>query len=336
MESQPIVTINTTPAPTTLNPSLDNQPSLNQPGFTPMLMTTDSNGLQTLAPLPGVPLTPVPVMMTPTMPPMFGGFDSNVMPFGNPMVLTPSSSPLPVLSRSASPVPMLPAANQLPQYFSMPILPSFAHLDSGASNDSVDRLHIPSESNDRWTSSLSRERDLIEDVQPFESERAQEPLEPLKNEKNVPVPKFTKEMTKKELVNKTLDWCYEVIGSDHFDCEGRRGKNVLRIKVKTRGALEHICPFVNQCLEENLLRKLSCPISKKRQRRYVRGYLAYLECVSEEAVGRMIEIFNEINQVYVRNCDGNLEHPFKGISRNPIPVRSHVSAEKMETHHIAA
>jgi len=331
MESQPIVTINTTSAPTTLNPSLDTQvqSAPPTPGFTPMLMTTDSNGMQTFAPLPGVPLTPVSVMMPPTMPQIFGGFDSSMLPFGNPMVLTPSSSPLPALSRSASPASLLPAA---PQYFSMPTIPLFSHYDSGVSVDSVDRLRLPSDSNDRWTSSLSREREIIEDIQPFESERAQEPFEAVNNEKNVPVPKFTKEMTKKELVNKTLDWCYEVLGSDHFDCEGRRGKNVLRIKVKTRGALEHICPFVHKCLEENLLHKLSCPISKKRQRRYVRGYLAYLEAASEEAVGRMIEIFNEINQVYVRNCDGELEHPFKGISRNPIAVRTNVK----ETHQVAA
>merc|ERR1712004_793279 len=122
--------------------------------------------------------------------------------------------------------------------------------------------------------------------------------------------------------NGTLDWFYAVLGSEHFDCEGRRGKNVLRIKVKTRGALEYICPLINQCIEEGLLNHVSCPISTKKQRRHIRGYLAYLEAVSESATDRMIEIFNELNQDFVTNCDGILEHPFKGISRNPIPIRT--------------
>jgi hypothetical protein len=112
-------------------------------------------------------------------------------------------------------------------------------------------------------------------------------------------------------------------------------KNVLRVKVKTRGALEYICQLVNRCIEEGLLHHLSCPLSKKKQRRYVRGYLTYLEAVSEEATERIIEIFNEINTVFVKNCDGDMEHPFKGISQNPIAVRTHVRAPAT-THHIAA
>jgi len=132
---------------------------------------------------------------------------------------------------------------------------------------------------------------------------------------------MTESMTKKELVNKSLDWLYEVFGSEHFDCEGRRGKNVLRIKVKTRGALEYICPLINQCIEEELLCHVSCPISTKKQKRHIRGYLSYLDAVSEEAANRVIEIFNEVNQVLVKNCDGIMEHPFKEISRNPIAVR---------------
>lgn len=195
----------------------------------------------------------------------------------------------------------------------MPMMTMSNDLLSASTSNSVDR----------FACSVSRERDVIGDVVPFESER---PLEPVTNEKNIPVPTLTNDMTKKDLVNATLDWFYEVLGSERFDCEGRRGENVLRIKVKTRGALSYICPLVNQLLEENLLHKLSCPISKKRQRRYVRGYLAYLEANSQEAALRMLEIFNEMNQVYVMNSEGEMEHPFKGISRNPIPIRPHVPA----------
>jgi len=179
----------------------------------------------------------------------------------------------------------------------------------------------PSASSENFSVSYSRERDNITVVEPFETERDQE-KEAVVNVDNIPIPEFTEQMTKKDLVNGTLDWFYAVLGSEHFDCEGRRGKNVLRIKVKTRGALEYICPLINQCIEEGLLNHVSCPISTKKQRRHIRGYLAYLEAVSESATDRMIEIFNELNQDFVTNCDGILEHPFKGISRNPIPVRS--------------
>jgi len=179
----------------------------------------------------------------------------------------------------------------------------------------------PSASSENFSVSYSRERDNITVLEPFETERDQE-KEAVVNVDNIPIPEFTEQMTKKDLVNGTLDWFYAVLGSEHFDCEGRRGKNVLRIKVKTRGALEYICPLINQCIEEGLLHHVSCPISTKKQRRHIRGYLAYLEAVSESAADRMIEIFNELNQVLVTNCDGDLEHPFKGISRNPIPIRS--------------
>jgi len=178
-----------------------------------------------------------------------------------------------------------------------------------------------SASTETFSLSYSRERDNILPVEPFETERTQE-KEAVVNVDNIPIPEFTEKMTKKDLVNGTLDWFYAVLGSEHFDCEGRRGKNVLRIKVKTRGALEYICPLINQCIEEGLLTHVSCPISTKKQRRHIRGYLAYLEGVTESATDRMIEIFNELNQDFVTNCDGILEHPFKGISRNPIPIRT--------------
>jgi len=182
-------------------------------------------------------------------------------------------------------------------------------VDSNASLDSAETF-LPSHSR-------SVDPHVLGDIEPFSTERAQ----PIQNEKNVPVPTFDATMTKKDLVNATLDWMYEVCGGDHFDCEGRRGENVLRIKVKTRGALEYICPLINQCIEEGLLQNLSCPISKKRQRRYVRGFLAYLEATDEQSADRIVEIFNEVNAVYVKNSENQVEHPFKGISRNPIPVR---------------
>jgi len=161
------------------------------------------------------------------------------------------------------------------------------------------------------------------EIEPFESERPMddEPKEPSMNVKNVPVPTMTEDMKKKDLVSATLDWLYEVFGSDHFDCEGRRGANVLRVKVKTRGALEHICPFLSECMDEGLIYHVSCPISTKKARQHIRGYLAYIEAISQDAADRVVEIFNKHNKVLIENCDGELEHPFKNISRNPKALR---------------
>lgn len=269
-------------------------------GFTPMVLTTDANGNQTLTPVP-----------------TFGRHASLGL---LPQVSMPGYTVLPVMTPSASPVM------------------NFSHAGlrktSLVSNTSASSLNIPtphgspSNSRDSWES-VSRERDFLPIVDDFETERPQEPKIAVTNEQNIPVPTLSKDNTKKELVNATLDWFYAVLGSSNFDCEGRRGKNVLRIKVKTRGALEYICPLIDQCIKEKLLHHVSCPISTKKQRRHIRGYLAYLEAVSAEATNRMVEIFEEINKVLVTNCDGILEHPFKGISRNPIAVRQrsgHIAA----------
>jgi len=296
----PVVTVNAPASPqgAPVHPST----------HTPMILTTDVYGNQVLTPMgmqPVIlsPLATIPFMwpqhMMDGMPPMV--HDSFRTPSPSPMLPTPSASPLQFVAPNVMPV-SIPSNST--ESLALPIV-----VDSNASLDSAETF-VPSHSR-------SVDAHVLGDIEPFSTERVQ----PIQNEKNVPVPTFDATMTKKDLVNATLDWMYEVCGGSHFDCEGRRGENVLRIKVKTRGALEYICPLVNQCIEEGLLQNLSCPISKKRQRRYVRGFLAYLEATDEQSADRIVEIFNEVNAVYVKNSENQVEHPFKGISRNPIPVR---------------
>jgi len=263
-------------------------------GFTPMLLSTHSSGLQTLIPMPVMP------NMQPSLSPVAGlPVMQPLLPLDIPVMvsMTPSHS-----------------VSQSPRKIRPEMTRSRGSL-------TVPGCSYPSASTENYSCSYSRERENIPTIESFEIEREEE-KEAVVNVNSIPIPEFTAEMTKKDLVNGTLDWFYAVLGSEHFDCEGRRGKNVLRIKVKTRGALEYICPLINQCIEEGLLNHVSCPISTKKQRRHIRGYLAYLEAVSESATDRMIEIFNELNKDFVTNCDGILEHPFKGISRNPIPIRT--------------
>jgi len=171
--------------------------------------------------------------------------------------------------------------------------------------------------------SYSRSASPSMSLEEFSIERPVEPKVAVCNENNVPLPAFTAEMTKKDLVNQTLDYLYEVFGY-HFDTEGNRGVNVLRVKVKTRGALEHICVLVEKCVSEGLLSHISCPISTKKARQHIRGYLAYMEAVDSKAADRVTEIFEEYNASHLveDSNTGKMEHPFKGISRNDISVRA--------------
>jgi hypothetical protein len=90
-----------------------------------------------------------------------------------------------------------------------------------------------------------------------------------------------------------------------YDEIGNRGENVVRIKVKTRNALENIVPFIDACNAQNLLTRVSCPISTKKGRQHIRGFLAYLECSDSSAVQ---QLFNEYNEKFA--C-------FKPLDVNP-------------------
>lgn len=78
-----------------------------------------------------------------------------------------------------------------------------------------------------------------------------------------------------------------------YDEIGNRGANVVRIKVKTRNALENIVSFIDACNERNLLTRVSCPISTKKGRQHIRGFLAYLECSDSAAVQQLFKEYNE-------------------------------------------
>lgn len=116
------------------------------------------------------------------------------------------------------------------------------------------------------------------------------------------------EKSKKELVDAALGELSRDFGSN-FDTDGLRGQNILRIKVKTRVALENIVAFIRFCQRENLLECVSCPISTKKGRQHVRGFLAYLQTRNEQDADRVCELFDEYNVMH--------NNPFKAYQRNP-------------------
>jgi len=307
----PIPYSNPLPIPQYGNPLPIPQYSNPLPLCPSMMLTTDSNGMQVFTPV----MMPQVFVQAVEFPPLVMMTSSELPQL--PLMTSPTSG-----SFLSSPCEMLDSRNlEMNEVrrdsLDLPPLPFVASSTAGSETSSA-RSSSPS-------LQLLDSSDLEILEVPCSDDHESQVKVPVKNDQELSVPDFTKDMTKKDLVNLTLDWLYEVFGSDHFDCEGRRGRNVVRIKVKTRGALEYICPLVQRCIDEELINHVSCPISTKKQKKHIRGYLAYLEAVSEEATARMIEIFNELNTALVENCDGELEHPFKGISRNPIPIRAHGS-----------
>jgi len=59
--------------------------------------------------------------------------------------------------------------------------------------------------------------------------------------------------------------------------------------------LEHIVPFIERCQQENLISTVSCPISTKKGRQQVRGFLAYLETRTAEDADRLEDLVREYN-----------------------------------------
>jgi len=105
------------------------------------------------------------------------------------------------------------------------------------------------------------------------------------------------EPSKRELVNRAFSKLQSMFGQN-FDQNGNRGENILRLKVKTRTALEQIVPFIQFCQQENLILSVSCPISTKKGRQQVRGFLAYLQMKDArdaDRVEELIQLYNTQN-----------------------------------------
>jgi len=102
------------------------------------------------------------------------------------------------------------------------------------------------------------------------------------------------EPSKRELVNCAFEKLQKLFGAN-FDQEGNRGQNILRLKVKTRQALEQIVPLIEFIQTENLIVSVSCPISTKKGRQQVRGFLAYIQFKDARDADRAEQLIAEYN-----------------------------------------
>jgi len=168
-----------------------------------------------------------------------------------------------------------------------PVLPEAVNSDPnllGFRGNSIPRSRSP-------TRSVSRGRSYSECSVP-DTERDYERAEP----------------SKRDLVNRAFAQLEAMFGKN-FDKNGNRGENILRLKVKTRTALEKIVPFIEFCQRENLIMSVSCPISTKKGRQQVRGFLAYLQMKDASDANRVEELIQQYNA-----SNGS---PFNTWHRNP-------------------
>jgi len=227
-----------------------------------------------LLPMPSPNFIPMPFMASnspPQMMPMLS-LSPNQLPSLSPMPQMVSINSPPQMSQSVPPQ-QASASNSLPSYLSA-------------------ALHVPDRSRSR-SCSIASESDSGDVVERNRSVSRELPPEA---------------PSKRALVDQTLGWMQSVFG-ERYDNDGTRGENVLRLKVKTVIALEHIVEFIQRCNKEGLIHSISCPVSTKKGRQHVRGYLAYIKGYTGAAADRIESVFEEFNK--------EKGYPFKTLHRNP-------------------
>merc|ERR1719356_1961187 len=119
-------------------------------------------------------------------------------------------------------------------------------------------------------------------------------------------------ISKKELVENCLNEIDHIFGS-RVQTAGMRGPTVMRIKVKTRPALEKICGLLKTLEEQCQITAISCPKSTKKGKQHVRGFLAYLQASTPEETLHVQKVFDAYNLAHTTDSVA----PFKSLEINP-------------------
>jgi len=254
----------------------------------PVMSSTNysAGGSPNFGPRPNYQPSQSPVSTTPS--PTLVGLESLGYSMGNLSIRVPSNSPPSCTPFIVTTNPVLPTQPtngimttpcqfiQVPSSYAPSASPFVAPTAQGPDPFGKPRARTRSRSPGR---SVSRESDSSES-----------PSIP-----TMPVAETDAEPSKRDLVNAAFARLTEMFGEDRFDQDGNRGENIVRLKVKTRNALEHIVPFIERCQKENLILTVSCPISTKKGRQQVRGFLAYLETRTESDADRLEDLVREYN-----------------------------------------
>jgi len=262
------------------------------PGYTPVLMNIPAFPMQAFA--PNFLFQPNPNVQQ-TSPLIFPMPSPNFVPVAFNMA--PSNSPpqmMPLLSLSPNPLPPPFVQISSPPHLSQPSLQTEASHSASSSLPSYlgAALHVPERSRSPSASVCSESDSGDVEIRNRSVSREMPPEAP----------------SKRALVDQTLGWMQSVFGN-RYDNDGMRGENVLRLKVKTVIALEQIVEFITLCNKEGLIHSISCPVSTKKRRQHVRGYLAYMKGFTGASADRIETIFEEFNK--------EKGYPFKTLHRNP-------------------
>lgn len=119
-------------------------------------------------------------------------------------------------------------------------------------------------------------------------------------------------ISKKELVENCLKEIDQIFGH-RVQTTGMRGPTVMRIKVKTRPALELIVDLLRTLEQTCTITAISCPKSTKKGKQHIRGFLAYIKTNHVANIDQVQRVFDEFNGAHT---NGDVA-PFKTLEVNP-------------------
>lgn len=266
-----------------MNGSVSVSPAVS-PQFVPLVLsTTDLTPMS----LTGPSISPLPTMALPMNMNMMG---YSMLPVQGGQMMMPFPQPQ---TRSLSPEMNLYSYSQDNVLaYSPPV------SISRSASPQVAEEH-PFVRNEDYVKEISRDRLPSEDSSQSSHsvERSLTPVVPL---------------SKKELVENCLKEVDRVFGS-RVQTAGMRGPTVMRIKVKTRPALEKICGLLKTLEEQCQITAISCPKSTKKGKQHVRGFLAYLQAATPEETLHVQKVFDAYNLAHTTDAVA----PFKSLEINP-------------------
>jgi len=263
-----------------------------------------------------------------TMPPMnfSGGVSPQMIPMGYPAVSPPIMPVMDVNVPSMSPpsvsaplglLPAMPMMGYSMMPFPQP--PLFVGLAQPGASSSVssDTMYLIPEMAYTHPCSISRscspapseETSLSMD---YSSEKIEVSRERLPSSASIGSIDSNGQISKKELVEDCLNKIDQIFG-DRVQTTGMRGATVMRIKVKTRPALELIIDLL-RLLEQNCnITAISCPKSTKKGKQHIRGFLAYIQTNTVAEIDQVQRVFDEFNRAHTIGEAS----PFKTLEVNP-------------------
>jgi len=120
------------------------------------------------------------------------------------------------------------------------------------------------------------------------------------------------QISKKQLVEECLRKVDQIFGN-RVQTAGMRGQTVMRIKVKTRPALENIVGLLETLESKCNIVAISCPKSTKKGKQHIRGFLAYIQASTVSDIPLVQQVFNEFNEARRNGEDA----PFRSLEVNP-------------------